>query len=219
MAIGTTSRRSSSTTPSSPSFSGENMTSPPRFFPPFASRPRPPDGQLLAPTVVGPESARLRAVLAATSPADLTQEAVRSDVADNLWMLSPEGFCYFLPALMHLAVEHYDALGLFASALLSALTEPSRDDVVQALDRAEQVPVWASFPPETMRLLRQQQLEWYDSGWPVATYRARVDGLSAAECAAVLDFLVAIRDAHGADFPFGEPQVAIDRLEARRRVR
>jgi hypothetical protein len=194
------------------------MTASARFFPAFASRPRPSDSQLVGPAV-GTDGDRLRALLARTAPADLSTDAIRAVVEGNLWMLAPEGFRYFLPAFLSLVVEHYDALGSFASELLGALTEPSRDDVVQALDRAARIPAGLGFTAETMRQLRQQQLEWFDSGTPLAAYQKRVEDLSPEEGAAILDFLATIRDIHGRDFPFDEPQVAIDRYQARQRVR
>ncbi|MGO9164890.1 MAG: hypothetical protein ACLP7J_30040 [Streptosporangiaceae bacterium] len=186
-----------------------------RFFPAFASRARPPDSDFLMATV-GAEGNRLRALLAVTDPAGLSADQVRADVEGNLWMLAPEAFRYFLPAFLNLAVEHYDSLGNFAAELIGALTEPLRADVLQALDRAAQIPAEMGLTPDTLRQLRQQQLDWYDSGTPLATYQERIADLSAAEAEAILDFLATIRDTHGEDFPFDEPQVAIDRYRARR---
>jgi hypothetical protein len=48
-------------------------------------------------------------------------------------------------------------------------------------------------------------------GTPTAIVHERFDDLSAAEGSAVLAFLEAFRDEHGADFPFGELDVAINR--------
>src|SRR5262249_42361433 len=107
---------------------------------------------------------------------------------------------------------HYDSLGYFVAELISALTEPTRNDVVQALDRAAQVPAAMGLSPETLRQLRQQQLEWFDSGTPLAIYRERMVDLSDAERAAIIGFLATIRDTHPDDFPFNEPQIAIDRM-------
>jgi hypothetical protein len=186
-----------------------------RFFPAFASRGRPRDSELLS-ADVGAEGDGLRVLLAVTDPAEVSVDAVRAEVDGNLWMLAPEAFRYFLPAFLNLAVERYDSLRTFTGELIGALTEPSRADVVQALDRAEQIPADIGFTPETMRELRRQQLEWYDSGTPLASYQERIAGLSPAEGAAILDFLRTIRDGHGEDFPFDEPQVAIDRHWGRR---
>ena len=96
-------------------------------------------------------------------------------------MLTPEAFRYFLPAFLNLGVESYDLLANFVAELIGALTKPTRDDVLQSLDLAAQVPSGMGLSPDTLRDLRQQQLEWFDSGKPLATYRERIDGLSAHE--------------------------------------
>ncbi len=185
-----------------------------RYFPAFASRIRPPDSELLRPAV-GADGDRLRGLLEMTAPTDLSVGNIRAEVEGNLWMLAPDAFRYFLPAFLNLALEHYDSLGNFVAELIGTLTEPSRTDVLQALDHAAQIPASMGLAPDTLRQLRQQQLDWYDSGMPLATYQERLASLSAAEAEAILAFLVAIRDDHGEDFPFNEPQVAIDRHRAR----
>ena len=190
------------------------MTAAPDYFAAFASRRRPPEDQLVQPSAAI-EGAALRALLAKTEPAALTPEAIRSHVQDNLWMVTPEAFRYFLPAFLRAALEHYKPLSIFVSELVGALTEPSRDDVVQALDTAAQIPAGMGLPPATMGLLREQQLEWFDSGTPLALFRKRFDGLSPDEGAAILAFLTALNAAHGRDFPFDELQLAIDRYWSR----
>lgn len=187
----------------------------PRFFEAFAARRRPPDDQLLQPSV-GVDGGRLRAVLEASAPDELDVETIRTEVEGSLWMLGPEAFRYFLPAFLHAALDHYDTLSVFASELVGALTEPSREDVVQSFERDLQIP--ASIDLRRSEPLRAQQLEWFDSGAPTAIFRERVDGLTPAEGAAVLAFFVALADAHGTDFPFDELQIAIDRHWGRYRA-
>lgn len=184
------------------------MTSP---FEAFASRPRPPEGELLR-AAVGQEGDRLRKLLATVAPDALSRDQVQAEVNGNLWMLAPDAFRYFLPAFLTLAGQHYDSLGYFVAELIGALTEPTRDDVVQALDRAAQIPASMGLSPDTLRQLRQQQLEWFDSGTPQVIYRERMTGLSDAERAAIVSFLATVRDTHADDFPFNEPQTAIDRM-------
>ena len=183
------------------------------YFQAFASRARPPDGDLLK-AEVGDEGDRLRAVLAMTDPADLSADQIHAEVAGNLWMLAPEAFRYFLPAFLNLAVARYDVLGIFVAELMGALTEPARGDVTQAFDGAARIPAEMGLTPDTLRQLRQQQLDWYDSGAPLASYQERMAGLSATEAETIVSFLATIRDTHGRDFPFNEPQVAIDRFNA-----
>jgi hypothetical protein len=183
------------------------------FFAAFASRPRPAGSELLKETV-GTEGDRLRACLAATAPENLSPEAIHKEVEGNLWMLAPDTFRYFLPAFLEAGLEHYGLLANFVAELITALTEPTLEDIQQSLDDLSQIPDGMGLAPDTLRDLRRQQLEWYNSGLPVESFRARVNGLSTAEGAAILAFLERIRDAHGEDFPFDEPQLAIDRLWA-----
>ena len=186
------------------------MTADDRFFPAFASRPRPSDAEMLG-TDAGLEGDRLRLVLAGTSLHDLTAETVGAEIEGNLRLLTPAAFRYFLPAFLHLGLTRYDSLLSFVSELVSALSEPVRNDVVKALDRAEEIPAGMGLTPEVLQQLRRQQLEWFDSGAPLAAYRERMTGLTARERAAILDFFVEMRDAHGDDFPLDELQIAIDR--------
>jgi len=182
----------------------------PRFFDAFAAMPRPGPGRILLPSV-GQDGARLRETLTDTASSELSPETIRTEVEGNLSMLSPEAFRYFLPAFLHAALEAYDTLSVFASELIGALTEPSRTDVVESLDRLAQIPRGASFPQATLDLLRLQQLAWYDEGIPQALFRDRVEPMTDAEGAAILAFFLAMKDAHGDDFPFDELAVAIDR--------
>jgi hypothetical protein len=192
------------------SLGADDMTDPHGFFDAFAARPRPSLGRILRPAV-GQDGARLRDTLAGATPRELPAETIRTEVEGNLSMLSPEAFRYFLPAFLHAALDAYDTLSIFASELIGALTEPSREDVVESRDRLAQIPRAATFPQATMDLLRQQQLAWYDEGIPQALFRDRVEPLTDAEGAAILAFFIAMRDAHDDDFPFDELAAAIDR--------
>jgi hypothetical protein len=183
----------------------------PSWISAFAARTRPACGQLIN-AGVGFEGNKLQARLSTVDRAELTPEMMRHEIEGSLWMLAPEAFCYFLPVFLSAGVAHYDRLTAFVAELVSALTEPRREDVVLALDRLEQVPVdLFGIDPEPLGLLRQQQLEWFDSGHPVSLYHSRIDTLTDAESATILHFLITIRDRHGDDFPFGELDVAIER--------
>lgn len=185
----------------------------PRFFEAFDSRPHPTATRIVRPVVSPHEGARLRELLAAKTAAALSVEEIRIEVEGNLWVLTPEAFRYFLPAFLRASLEFYAAVSVFASELVGALTEPARGDVVEALDRAAP----HQGLNETTALLREQQLEWFDSGTPLAIFHERVDGLTPAEGAAVLAFFVALDEARGADFPFGELELAVVRHWSRYR--
>lgn len=176
-----------------------------RLFEAFSSRPRPPADGILRSTV-GDHGSRLRALLASKTRDELTAQDIRGDVETNLWMLAPDAFRYFLPAFLRAALDSYSKVSIFASELVGALTEPSRADVAGAIDRASE-----SLLGDAADVLRQQQLEWFDSGTPSAIFHERFDTLTPAEGAAVLAFLSAFQLAHGADFPFDELETAIER--------
>ncbi|CAN91725.1 MULTISPECIES: hypothetical protein [Sorangium] len=185
------------------------------FFDAFALRVQPSADRLMRPTDGRHESDRLRELLATRRSTELTDYELRTVVEGNLWLLTSEAFLYFLPAFLSASLERYDAVSVFASELLGALTEPSRGDVVEALDRLARPPSALGLPVDMVESLREQQLEWFDSGDPAAIFHERFDGVTRAEGAAILAFLVAFQQAHGADFPFDEIKTAIDRYWAR----
>lgn len=191
-----------------------NMSLKARFFDAFASRPRPLATQILRPAV-NRDGDRLREFVAKKTSTELTAYELRTEVEGNLWMLAPDAFRYFLPAFLHASLESYASVSVFVSELVGALTEPSRTDVVEALDRAARIPPSLGLPDDMIELLRKQQLEWFDSGTPMAIFHERFDSLTPAEGAAILAFFVALQEAHGADFPFGELEIAVDRYWAR----
>lgn len=194
---------------------GSDMTLRARLFDAFASRPRPTAERIVRPQA-GAEGARVRDPLARRAVSEISVRDVTAVFEGNLWMLTRDAFLYYLPALMHLSLTSYETVSVFASELVGALTEPSRDDIVASLDRFEQLAADAATRnPAAVDLLRGQQLEWFDSGTPTALFRERFDDLRPAEGGAVLAFLEAFRAEHAASFPFGELDAAIDRYWAR----
>ena len=187
------------------------------FFNAFASRPPPSAGQILRPTVRHHEGDKLRELLATKTSSELTDYEVRTVVESNLWMLSSQAFLYFLPAFLHASLESYASVSVFASELIGALTEPSREDVAEALDQVAQVPPGMGLPADITEVLRKQQLEWFDSGVPTAIFHERFDNLTHIEGAAILAFFVAFQEVYGANFPFDELKAAVDRYWARYR--
>jgi hypothetical protein len=187
------------------------------FFNAFASRPRPSATQIIRPIVNHHEGDHLRNLLATKTSTALTDYELRTVVESKLWMLTPEAFLYFLPAFLHTSLESYAFVSVFASELIGALTEPSRTDVVEALDQVARLPSELGLPDDMTQLLRKQQLEWFESGTPAAIFHERFGNLAHAEGVAILAFFVAFQEAHGADFPFDELETAIDRYWARYR--
>jgi len=191
------------------------MTLKSRLFGAFQSHPHPAAADIVRQEVTAGGD-RVRDALAEKPAPEVTVHDVNAVFEGNLWMLTPAAFLHYLPALMDLSLTRYGQVSIFASELIGALTEPSRDDVVASLDRLEDLPPELRLSdPAVSGELRRQQLEWFDSGTPSGIFHERVDGLSADEGGAVLAFLEAFREQHGENFPFGELDAAIDRHWAR----
>jgi hypothetical protein len=176
-----------------------------RLFDAFSSQPRPPGPAILRSTV-GEHADRLVHLLSSRASDELSAQDIRAEVEGNLWMLTPDAFRYFLPAFLRATLDSYSTVSIFASELVSALTKPSREDVADAVARAGE-----SLPEAIADEARKQQLEWFDSGTPATLFHERFDTLTPGEGSAVLEFLSAFRQAHGADFPLNELETAIER--------
>jgi hypothetical protein len=187
------------------------MTLSTRIFAAFALRPRPKGVHIVRPES-GAGSGRVTEVLEDRLVSDVSVPDINGVLEGNLWMLTPEAFLYYLPAFMHITLTKYDSVSVFASELVGALTEPKRLDIVESLER------FGAFQPglveprdQAADLLRDQQLEWFDSGIPTAIFNERFGDLPAAEGRAILAFLEAFRESHAEMFPFGELDAAINR--------
>jgi hypothetical protein len=157
------------------------------FFEIFASR-LPTESVLRA--SVGYDGDSLRKLLSQRTPEQLSVQDIRSEIEGNLWIFSSETFLHFLRSFLHLSLKSYRSISIFVSELVSALTEPCRTDVVEALDRFTQMPPNFGLPDKTSALMRQQQVEWFDSGTPLAIFHERFDTLTQIEGAAIYSFLL-----------------------------
>jgi len=184
------------------------------FFDAFASRPRPLDTQILVSLPrVQYEHRKLGQFLARITPRKLTAEEMRYEIGGDLVMLTPEAFRYFLPAFLSASVNSYESVDFFVDVLIGTLTKPSRPDIVESYDYlAQRSP---GLPDDMLELLREQQLEYFDSGEQLAQFHERFDSLTVEEGKAVLAFLVALKEYYDKDFPFGELDKAIDRYWSR----
>lgn len=184
------------------------MTARARLFQAFALRARPPAGQILRQVAAG-NGDRLRQLLAAKTSEELSPTDIRTEVEGNLWMLASEGFRYFIPSFLDASLNAYSSVSVFASELIGALTEPSREAIISGVNRASQALPELGLSIDGLDGAREQQLEWFDSGAPDAIFHDRFDDLTTAEGAVVLEFLIAFQQRHGRDFPFDELQTAI----------
>jgi hypothetical protein len=65
----------------------------------------------------------------------------------------------------------------------------------------------------TERMMHAQE-DFHRSGVALDAFRSRVTGFEPAQRAAIREFLKYMRDEFGAEYPGGEPQVALDRYWA-----
>ncbi|MFP4415048.1 hypothetical protein [Coleofasciculus sp.] len=180
------------------------------FFNAFAARQKPLNTQILVPEPrVQYECSKLGQFLATMTPIELTAYQLRYEIGDDLLMLTPEAFLYFLPAFLYLSLKSYESVDFFVDVLISTLTKPSRPDIVEKYDYLAKCS--PGLPDDMLELLREQQLESFDSGESLATFHERFDSLTSEEGKAVLAFLVTLKEYYNKDFPFGELDKAIDR--------
>jgi hypothetical protein len=180
------------------------------IFAAFAARPRPAADAILRPEA-GREGDELRLLLAEESPETLSTKDVRAKIEGRLWMLGAESFRYFLPGLLLAALDPPGRPGPFAEELVDALTEPSRQDIEDMLDRIGRAPAQARLDEDVAESLQQQLLTWFDSGAPEAVFRDRFDDITQREGAAILSFLDRLRAENDSDFL----EESLDRAESR----
>jgi len=180
----------------------------------FASRPRPLPTQILRPIPrVQYEGEELRQLLSTITPIELTAEEIRTEIEGNLSMLTPEAFGYFLPTFLYTSLKSYESVSVFAEELIDTLTKPSRADLVETYEQLAQCS--PGLPNDMLEEIREQQLEWFDSGSPLAIFHERFDSLTPEEGKAVMAFLITFKESYGRDFPFQELDKAIDRYWSR----
>jgi hypothetical protein len=169
----------------------------------FRRRPRPEPNELVASDVLHPEAAAVSSLLARKDRWELTTSDIRDVLTSELWMLTPSAFHYYLPALLTKVLEDYRALSVFANEVVDALIRPEAADADLIHERLGMTP--SAVPCTAASSLN----ELYNSGWPEQLFLDRFGTLSHEEGEAVLSFILAFREAHGADFPFDELDVAI----------
>ncbi len=180
------------------------------FFQAFDSCPRPDATQIFRTAIEHKENDLFKLLITKTSE-ELTLTDIRTQIEGYLWMLTPKTFRYFLPAFMNAALENYKQVSVFASELIDALTKPVRNDITESLQQITQSQNKLGLPNELIKELSKQQLEWFDSGTPLAVFYERVKVLTPPEGNAILTFLNKFEKKYGADFPFEELKTAIER--------
>jgi hypothetical protein len=181
------------------------------FFNAFASRPQPPQNQIIRKGVDPHESQQLCQLLASKRSTELTHYELQTVVESNLWMLTPEAFLYFLPAFLDSCVQYYSSISVFASELIGTLTEPSRTDIIESFNHITQSQSGLRLPDDMIELLKKQQLEWFDSGSPTVIFYERFNNVTNDEGRAILKFFEVFQELYDPDFPFNELGTAVER--------
>lgn len=153
-----------------------------------------------------PEAEVVKDLLARKDRWELETSDVKDVLTSELWMLTPKAFHYYLPALLAKLLEDYESLTLFANEVVEALIRPEVSDADRILNRLN-----GRTDEQFTRIAASKLHDWFVSAWPEALFLHRFGTLSQEEGEAVLAFILALRDAHGVDFPFNELDLAIRR--------
>src|SRR4051812_1723965 len=188
-----------------------NLTA--KFFQVFASHPRPTADRIVKSYVH--EGEELCSTLADVTREELSAADIRNHIRDNLWMLTPEAFRYFLPAFMAISLTPDGSASSFAVDLVEALTVPARADIIKKYEWLSEMPLVGGLTSDILETVNKQELEMFDSGDIPAAFNERVGDFTRAEGEAVLAFLETLRKEYAANFPFGEVDIAIDRYWSR----
>jgi hypothetical protein len=136
---------------------------------------------------------------------------VLAGLRSALAFLSPEGYRFYMPAFMVLSIVDYDGADVISGEIVQSLTPP-RDTDVDALRALAQE------HPERLPVATDDWQRWvntcehaFRSGAAERAFFERTGPFSSGQRQAVRQFLEHVRDVHGADFPGGEPQIALQR--------
>lgn len=126
--------------------------------------------------------------------------------------LSTEGYRFYLPAYMVMPVIDFERAGVIADEVVRSLTPPRPSDVDRMRDVAAQHPEGQPLGAGEWDEILDMASNAYASGGPAeATFLERVSGFTTAQRKVIREFLQFMQEAHGDDFPGGEPGQALRR--------
>lgn len=145
--------------------------------------------------------------------------AVTFDILDHLRsalpLLSPEGYRFYLPAYMTAVILDSRRADVACDSVIDLLSLPCVSDIDEKRAWAESFsklqPDIRSFSKEKWKRTMGPVEEYYRDGTFKRMFFERVSGFSLAQCRVIRRYLEYMRDAHGAEYPDGEPQRALDR--------
>lgn len=126
--------------------------------------------------------------------------------------LSPEGYRFYLPAFMIIAIiDLRRRADVIPDEVIHTLTLPEASDIDRIRELAKLHPAMQPFASDEWEEILKKITATYGTGAPERTFFERVSGFSAAQCKVIHEFLEYMRDVHGAEFPNREPEIAIER--------
>lgn len=178
----------------------------------FAGVPYPGDDQIVRDEGSADLEARhVGGVLRGHHWRDVSFEALEG-LRHALPFLSVDGYRFYLPAFMVIAVADFSRADTIPDEVVRSLTPPRPADVDEMRELAKAHPELQPFDPGEWTGILETMEEAYRSGGPAeATFIARASSFEPAQVRAVRDFLVHMRDAHGDEFPSREPELALTR--------
>lgn len=180
----------------------------------FAGLPYPGDDQIVPAVYAGDgEAKRIQRILRGWHWRDLPFDRLVLLKSALTW-LTPVAYQFYLPAFMVISVVDFETADVLPDAVISSLTEPRDSDVDELRAAVGAAGLNATLGGETTERMLRAQEDFHRSGVALDAFRARVAGFDPAQRAAIQEFLAYMRDEFGAEYPGGQPQVALDRYWA-----
>ena len=173
----------------------------------FGSAPQPRDDALVLDD--GIESERVRAALSGRHWREVSLAEVAGPLRSALGFLAPAAYRFYLPAFMTAAVSDFHAVAEAADNAVRSLTAPRRADIEQIERQARENPELQPFGAAEWEQIVATLHDAHET--IAAAFEARVAGFDPSQAAVIRAFLEYVAREHGADFPGGEPRLALER--------
>jgi len=174
----------------------------------------PDDGLLMDPSATHLEGQKIKAAFAGRDWREIQLDTL-NEHRSALAFLSAAAYAAYLPAFLKASVTDYDRVDIIPNDVIATLTAPSELDLDRIKAEAE----------ASGRLQPLTDGEWaqvldslsagYHEGILERVFLERAAQFDPRQKRIIRRFLEFMRDAHGADFPDGAPQVALARYWGR----
>ena len=182
----------------------------------FGSMPYPGDDRIVDDYAgYDPERDEVKRVLKGHHWRDVSFDML-DNLRDSLPFLSPEGFRFYVPAFMIYCITDFSRSDVASQSVINNLTIPSIADFEERRKetdefRASSPEDTRSPPDELYESALASQADFYHSGEKERFIRQRLSGFCPKQGKVIRLYLEYMRDEHGDQFMFNEPQIAIDR--------